>query len=239
MFKKIFLGTFALTTLILGDEVASFAAIKYKADFTKQDHKTQQGIVNEYSRLKKIAKTLEATSLKGDSDFEVAKNLLLIDIWSKKFIQSYNPTEEELKKLYVEQKPSVVAKYELRNILVSYEKNADMILEKLNQIQNPKEKKESFIKYVKSVSNDNVSKNNQGLSPLVDINRLNPQIREALVDKKEGDIIKVNVKDLGTQILYIEKYIPQKEATFEESKEALKELAKKAALNSQIELLSK
>jgi len=114
-----------------------------------------------------------------------------------------------------------------------------MILEKLNQIQNPKEKKESFIKYVKSVSNDNVSKNNQGLSPLVDINRLNPQIREALVDKKEGDIIKVNVKDLGTQILYIEKYIPQKEATFEESKEALKELAKKAALNSQIELLSK
>lgn len=239
MFKKIFLGTFALTTLILGDEVASFTAIKYKADFTKQDRKTQQGIVNEYSRLKKIAKTLEATSLKGDSDFEVAKNLLLIDIWSKKFIQSYNPTEEELKKLYVEQKPSVVAKYELRNILVSYEKNADMILEKLNQIQNPKEKKESFIKYVKSVSNDNVSKNNQGLSPLVDINRLNPQIREALVDKKEGDIIKVNVKDLGTQILYIEKYIPQKEATFEESKEALKELAKKAALNSQIELLSK
>ena len=239
MFKKIFLGTFALTTLILGDEVASFTAIKYKADFTKQDYKTQQGIVNEYSRLKKIAKTVEATSLKGDSDFEVAKNLLLIDIWSKKFIQSYNPTEEELKKLYVEQKPSVVAKYELRNILVSYEKNADMILEKLNQIQNPKEKKESFIKYVKSVSNDNVSKNNQGLSPLVDINRLNPQIREALVDKKEGDIIKVNVKDLGTQILYIEKYIPQKEATFEESKEALKELAKKAALNSQIELLSK
>lgn len=74
---------------------------------------------------------------------------------------------------------------------------------------------------------------------MVDINRLNPQIREALVDKKEGDIIKVNVKDLGTQILYIEKYIPQKEATFEESKEALKELAKKAALNSQIELLSK
>lgn len=239
MFKKIFLGTFALTTLILGDEVASFTAIKYKADFTKQDYKTQQGIVNEYSRLKKIAKTVETTSLKGDSDFEVAKNLLLIDIWSKKFIQSYNPTEEELKKLYVEQKPSVVAKYELRNILVSYEKNADMILEKLNQIQNPKEKKKSFIKYVKSVSNDNVSKNNQGLSPLVDINRLNPQIREALVDKKEGDIIKVNVKDLGTQILYIEKYIPQKEATFEESKEALKELAKKAALNSQIELLSK
>lgn len=239
MFKKIFLSFVAFSSLILADEIASFAAIKYKADFAKQDHKTQQAIVNEYSRVKKVAKTVEATSLKGDTDYEVAKNLLLLDIWSKKFLQSYNPTKEELQKLFVEQKPSVVAKYELRNILVTYEKNADMILEKLNEIQNPKEKKESFIKYVKSVSNDNVSKNNQGLSPLVDVNRLNSQIKEALVDKKEGDIIKVNVKGLGTQILYIEKYIPQKEATFEESEAALKELAKKAALNAQIELLSK
>lgn len=239
MLKKIFLGICIFTTIVLSDEITSFTAIKYKADFSKQDHKTQQAIVNEYSKLKKMAKTVEATSLKGDSDFEVAKNLLLIDIWSKKFIQSYNPSEDELKKLYIEQKPSVVAKYELRNILVSYEKNADMILDKLNQIQNPKEKKNSFIKYVKSVSNDNTSKNNDGLSPLVDENRLNPEIREALKDKKVGDIVKVNIKDLGTQIIYLEKYIPQKEATFEESKDALRELAKKLALNSQIELLSK
>ncbi|QKJ27452.1 peptidylprolyl isomerase [Aliarcobacter cibarius] len=239
MLKKVFLGICIFTTIVLSDEITSFTAIKYKADFSKQDHKTQQAIVNEYSKLKKMAKTVEATSLKGDSDFEVAKNLLLIDIWSKKFIQSYNPSEDELKKLYIEQKPSVVAKYELRNILVSYEKNADMILDKLNQIQNPKEKKNSFIKYVKSVSNDNTSKNNDGLSPLVDENRLNPEIREALKDKKVGDIVKVNIKDLGTQIIYLEKYIPQKEATFEESKDALRELAKKLALNSQIELLSK
>ena len=96
-----------------------------------------------------------------------------------------------------------------------------------------------MVKYVKSVSNDNTSKNNDGLSPLVDENRLNPEIREALKDKKVGDIVKVNIKDLGTQIIYLEKYIPQKEATFEESKDALRELAKKLALNSQIELLSK
>ena len=145
MLKKVFLGICIFTTIVLSDEITSFTAIKYKADFSKQDHKTQQAIVNEYSKLKKMAKTVEATSLKGDSDFEVAKNLLLIDIWSKKFIQSYNPSEDELKKLYIEQKPSVVAKYELRNILVSYEKNADMILDKLNQIQNPKENKNSFI----------------------------------------------------------------------------------------------
>ena len=32
----------------------------------------------------------------------------------------------------------------------------------------------------------NTSKNNDGLSPLVDENRLNPEIREALKDKKVG-----------------------------------------------------
>ncbi|WP_198306184.1 peptidylprolyl isomerase [Arcobacter vandammei] len=239
MIKRALFSLSCFTSLIFADEISSFTAIKYKADFSKQEHKTQQAIVNEYSSLKKLAKTIEAKDLKGDADFEVSKNLLLIDIWSKKFLQSYIPTNEELQKLYLEQKPSVVAKYELRNILVSYEKNADMILEKLNLINNQKEKKDSFIKYVKSVSNDNISKNNQGLSPIVDENRLNPQIKEALAGKKEGDIIKVNVKDLGTQIIYIEKYIPQKEASFEESKDALTELAKKIALNRQIELLSK
>lgn len=239
MFKKLIFSFSILISQLVGDEIGSFTAMKYKADFKKQEHQTQQSIVNEYSRLKKLAKTVEATSLKDDPDFEVSKNMLLIDIWSKKFLQSYNPTEEELKKLYIEQKPTVVAKYELRNILVNYEKNADMIVEKLNQIENPKDRRENFIKYVKSVSNDNVSKNNQGLSPLTDENRLNPQIKEALIDKKEGDIIKVNIKDLGTQIIFIEKYIPQKEASFEESKDALIELAKKIALNKQIELLSK
>lgn len=239
MIKRVFFGLSCFASFVLADEISSFTAIKYKADFSKQEHKVQQAIVNEYSSLKKLAKKVEAKDLKDDADYEVSKNLLLIDIWSKKFLQSYNPTNEELQKLYVEQKPSVVAKYELRNILVNYEKNADMVLEKLNLINNPNEKKESFIKFVKSVSNDNISKNNQGLSPIVDENRLNPQIKEALVGKKEGDIVKVNIKDLGTQILYIEKYIPQKEASFDESKGALIELAKKQALNRQIELLSK
>lgn len=239
MFKNIFFALVLISSSTFADELDSFTAMKYKADFKKQEHKAQQSIVNEYAAVKKLAKIVEVSSLKNDADYEVAKNMLLVDIWSKKFLQAYKPSEEELKNLYLEQKPTVVAKYELRNILVSYEKNADMILDKLNQIQNPKEKKNSFIKYVKSVSNDNTSKNNDGLSPLVDENRLNPEIREALKDKKVGDIVKVNIKDLGTQIIYLEKYIPQKEATFEESKDALRELAKKLALNSQIELLSK
>jgi hypothetical protein len=177
--------------------------------------------------------------MKNDTDVEVAKNLAIIEIWSNKFMQSYKPTEAELNELYKIEKPRTVGKYELRNILVSYEKNADRIIEMLNDIKNKQDKKESFIKYVRSVSNDVASKQNNGLTPLVDENKLNPQIKEALKGKKEGEIVKVNLKDVGTQILYIEKYIPEKIATFEEAKDALINLAKRRALTKEIELLSK
>ena len=152
-------------------------------------------------------------------------------------MQIYKPSNEELNELYKAEKPRVVAKYELRNILVSYEKNADRIIAILNESQNKQEKKDSFIKYVKSVSNDVASKQNDGLTELVDENKLNPQIKAALKDKKEGDIIKVNIKDIGTQILYVEKYIPEKIATFEESKGAVENLAKRKALTKQMEII--
>ena len=106
----------------------------------------------------------------------------------------------------------------------------------LNSTQN---KKETFIKYVRSVSNDVASKQNNGLTELVDENKLNPQIKEALKGKKEEGIVKINLKDLGTQIILIEKYIPEKDATFDEAKEALSNLAKRKALTKEIELLLK
>ncbi len=152
-------------------------------------------------------------------------------------MQFYKPTDIELRELYKIEKPRVVAKYELRNILVSYETNADRIIAILNEMTNLEEKKESFIKYVRSVSNDVASKQNNGLTELVDENKLNPQIKEALKNKKEGDIVKINIKDIGTQILLIEKYIPEKIATFEESKEALNNLAKRKALTNQMEII--
>ena len=174
--------------------------------------------------------------MKNDIDLEVAKNLATVDIWTNKFMQNYKPTNSELLELYKLEKPRVVAKYELRNILVTYEENADRIINMLNSTQN---KKQTFIKYVRSVSNDVASKQNNGLTELVDENKLNPQIKEALKGKKEEDIVKINLKDLGTQIILIEKYIPEKDATFDEAKEALSNLAKRKALTKEIELLLK
>ncbi len=241
MVKKIslcILSTF-LSMNLYADEIASYTAMKYHANYEKQNPKSKESLEKEYQKIKRLSKTLEATVMKNDSDVEVAKNLAIVEIWSNKFMQSYKPSENELNELYKIEKPRTVGKYELRNILVSYEKNADRIIEMLNEIKNKQDKKESFIKYVRSVSNDVASKQNNGLTPLVDENKLNPQIKEALKGKKEGEIVKVNLKDVGTQILYIEKYIPEKIATFEEAKDALINLAKRRALAREMELLSK
>ena len=218
------------------NEVISYSTLKYKIDFDKQNSQLKDSLNQEYNRVKKIAQILESNIMKNDIDLEVAKNLATVDIWTNKFMQNCKPTNSELLELYKLEKPRVVAKYELRNILVTYEENADRIINMLNSTQN---KKETFIKYVRSVSNDVASKQNNGLTELVDENKLNPQIKEALKGKKEEDIVKINLKDLGTQIILIEKYIPEKEASFEESKEALINLAKRKALVKEIDLMLK
>ena len=219
------------------NEIKSYSLLKYQADFNKQTPQLQESITNEYLRVKKIATILQSQEMKNDVDLEVAKNIATLDLWTNKFMQFYKPSQEELTKLYEAEKPRVVAKYELRNILVSYEKNADRIITMLNEIKKLPERKDTFIKYVRSVSNDVASKQNDGLTALVDENKLNPEIKAALKDTKEGDIVKVNIKDIGTQILLVEKYMPEKEASFEESKDALENLAKRKALSKQMEII--
>lgn len=220
-------------------EIASFTAQKHKVDFYKQNPNVKDALANEYEKVEKLAQTLEKDKMKNDVNLKTAKNLITVDIWSEKFLRSYNPTELELNELFKIEKPRIVAKYELRNILVTYEENADKIISALLKTKTKKDRQDSFIKYVKSVSNDLASKQKDGLSDLVDINKLNTEIKSALEGKKEGDIVKVNLKDIGTQIILIEKFIPEKEASFEESKDALINLAKRKALAKEIELLLK
>lgn len=220
-------------------DVASYTAQKHKVDFYKQEANVKDALTKEYAKIEKLAQILEKDKMKDDINLKTAKNIMTVDIWSEKFLRSYNPSDSELKELFKAEKPRVVAKYELRNILVTYEENADKIISALNKSKTKKEKQDSFIKYVKSVSNDLASKQKDGLSDLVDVNKLNLEISTALKNKNEGDIVKVNLKDIGTQIILIEKYIPEKEASFEESKEALINLAKRKALVKEIDLMLK
>ena len=240
-FTALFLCSILFNINLFSDEkeVASYTAQKHKVDFYKQEAKVKEALTKEYDTVVKLSQNLEKDIMKNDINLRTAKNILTVDIWSEKFLRSYVPTDTELKELYKAEKPRIVAKYELRNILVTYEENADKIIAALNRLQNKKDKQESFIKYVKSVSNDLASKQKDGLTDLVDVNKLNIEIKTALKDKNEGDIIKVNLKDVGTQIIFIEKFIPEKDASYIESEEALINLAKRKALAKEMDLLLK
>ena len=240
-FTALFLCSILFNINLFSDEkeVASYTAQKHKVDFYKQEAKVKEALTKEYDTVVKLSQSLEKDIMKNDINLRTAKNILTVDIWSEKFLRSYVPTDTELKELYKAEKPRIVAKYELRNILVTYEENADKIIAALNRLKNKKDKQESFIKYVKSVSNDLASKQKDGLTDLVDVNKLNIEVITALKDKNEGDIIKVNLKDVGTQIIFIERYIPEKEASFQESEEALINLAKRKALVKEMDLLLK
>ncbi|MDX9902026.1 MAG: peptidylprolyl isomerase [Aliarcobacter sp.] len=240
-FTALFLCSILFNINLFSDEkeVASYTAQKHKVDFYKQEAKVKEALTKEYDTVVKLSQNLEKDIMKNDINLRTAKNILTVDIWSEKFLRSYVPTDTELKELYKAEKPRIVAKYELRNILVTYEENADKIIAALNKSKNQKDKQESFIKYVKSVSNDLASKQKDGLTDLVDVNKLNIEIKTALKDKNEGDIIKVNLKDVGTQIIFIEKFIPEKDASYIESEEALINLAKRKALAKEMDLLLK
>lgn len=240
-FTALFLCSILFNINLFSDEkeVASYTAQKHKVDFYKQEAKVKEALMKEYDTVVKLSQNLEKNIMKNDVNLRTAKNILTVDIWSEKFLRSYVPTDTELKELYKAEKPRVVAKYELRNILVTYEENADKIIAALNRLKNKKDKQESFIKYVKSVSNDLASKQKDGLTDLVDVNKLNIEIITALKDKNEGDIVKVNLKDVGTQIIFIEKFIPEKDASYIESEEALVNLAKRKALVKEMDLLLK
>ena len=240
-FTALFLCSILFNINLFSDEkeVASYTAQKHKVDFYKQEAKVKEALTKEYDTVVKLSQNLEKDIMKNDINLRTAKNILTVDIWSEKFLRSYVPTDTELKELYKAEKPRIVAKYELRNILVTYEENADKIIAALNRLKNKKDKQESFIKYVKSVSNDLASKQKDGLTDLVDVNKLNIEIKTALKDKNEGDIIKVNLKDVGTQIIFIEKFIPEKDASYIESEEALFNLAKRKALAKEMDLLLK
>ena len=240
-FTALFLCSILFNINLFSDEkeVASYTAQKHKVDFYKQEAKVKEALTKEYDTVVKLSQNLEKDIMKNDINLRTAKNILTVDIWSEKFLRSYVPTDTELKELYKAEKPRIVAKYELRNILVTYEENADKIIAALNRLKNKKDKQESFIKYVKSVSNDLASKQKDGLTDLVDVNKLNIEIITALKDKNEGDIIKVNLKDVGTQIIFIEKFIPEKDASYIESEEALVNLAKRKALVKEMDLLLK
>ena len=212
-------------------ELQSFAVQKYKVDFKAQTDKSKQDILNEYVQTLKLNEALLST-MKDDSDLKVATAMARINIWSQKYMANINPSDKELKKLYKVEKPKVSARYRLRNILVKDEAQANKLLKQLAKLK--KTKLAKFKELAKNNSIDLNTKNNEGYIGFIDTNKLDKNIQATLKNKKAGAIVKVNVANVGTQILFVEEYQGERKATFEESEQILINLARQEALKEEI-----
>ncbi len=233
------LSSFAFSTeetKVSMDEVASYAAQKYRVSLDAQTEQKQMQLVNEYYQTLKIADAL-LKNMQNDVDLKVVMKLFTVDIWAKKFMTTINPTDEELKKMYEAQKPHSSAKYNLRNILAKDEASADRIIKQLNSIKEFSKVLTKFKEFVKSDSIDPTAKSNGGEIGFIETTKLDETMLALLKDKKAGDIVKVAIPQIGYQILLVEEYQPEKMATFEESKQFLISTSRQEALKKEIDKL--
>lgn len=227
----------ATDTTINTQELSSYVAQKYRVDLNAQTDKAKEDLAAEYSKTIKLSDNI-ASKLKDDMDFKIATRLISIEIWAQKFMANINPTDSELKNIYTLQKPQVEPRYNLSNILLKDEASADKILKSLNGLDKDK-KLTKFKELVKTNSEDFVSRNNEGSLGWIDTNKLDKNIQDKLNGTKKGDLVKVNVPNIGWQVLFVEEYQPKRDATFDEAKQLLVNLAKQEALNKEIEKILK
>jgi hypothetical protein len=218
------------------DEVASYAVQKYRVSLDAQTEQGRTQLVNEYSQTSQIAEAL-SKNMQDDVDLKVVTKLFTVDIWAKKFMATINPTDEELKKMYETQKPQSSSKYNLRNILVKEETSADKLIKQISQIKDVPKQIEKFKELAKKESIDPSAKTTEGEIGFIETNKLDQNMQTLLKGKKGGDLIKINIPQIGWQVLLIEEYQPEKTATFEESKSLLISTIRQESLKKEIDKL--
>lgn len=218
-------------------ELISYAAQKHRVDFRAQTDKSKQDIANEFVQNAKLGSILIAGAMKEDIDYTVATRQIAIDIWAQKFMQNAQISDDQLQELYKKHSPKVAPSYKLRNILLKSDTEADKVIKIIIAAKGKEKQLDTFKKLVQTDSEDFVSRKNGGEIGWVDLNKLDPNIQNALKDKKGGDIVKANVANIGIQVLLIEDSKTEKIATLEEAKETLVQIAKQEMLNQEIKKL--
>lgn len=241
---SLFTASIVLGTTLLGDdftlnqvEVEAYSLQKHRVNFQAQTDKSKQDIINEYLQTSKLADHLTKGMMQNDADLKVATKMLTIEIWAQKFMANINPSDEEIKKLYEKEKPKVPSRYNLRNILVKEEATADKLLKLLNNTKEKSKKLEKFKELVKSDSLDITTKSKGGAIGFVEENKLDKTIQTLLYGKKSGEIVKLNMPNIGWQLFYIEEYQESREANFEESKQFLINGMKQKRLGEEIDTI--
>ncbi len=224
---------------INGAKLQSFTAQKHRVDFNAQTESSKNDILDDYVKTIKLSDKILEGTLKNDPDFEIANRLLAINIWAQKVIKDTKISDRKLRNLYKKHAPMIEARYELRNILLKSETEANKIEKTLKKITNKNKRLEKFKQLVESSSEDFITRKNDGQFEWIDENKLTPTMRDALKGKKSNEIIKVYVENIGWQVLLLEDFQASKKATLEESKAVLTNLAKQEILSKKIKEMLK
>lgn len=223
-------------TLFANQELEFYTIKKYNKDYNKLNTTQKKQISDEYSKLIKVSNLLKK-EVEDIPAYKTINSLTILELWSNHFMNNYNPSEEEIKALYAKLRPKTIVKYKLRNIIVKFEASANKIINKLNNIKEKKKKLDTFVKYVSRYSTDFKTINRDGNLGWVTKNQLNKNVQKQLEGKKDNDLVKINVDNNGWEILFIEKYVPRRDATYKESKKILISTLKKNALARELKML--
>ena len=218
-------------------ELSSFAAQKYKVNFDAQTEQSKQEIAGAYKQTELLSNILANSVMKNDQDLKVATQIATIEIWAQKYMQSISLNKEQMKKLYDKEKPKVSARYNLSNILVKDESSAEKDLKIVASIHDKDKLSKKFAALAQTDSIDPSSKSHDGNIGWIDVNKLQADIQKALKDKKVGDIVKVQIPNLGWQIILVNGYQASRDATLEESSNLLLNIARREALTQEINKL--
>ena len=213
-------------------ELNSFTSQKYKVDFSTQTQENKDKLKKEYEQIVKLSNAI-SKDIKDEIDLKIAVNLITINIWSQKYMKDLKISDEILKELYFKEKPKTVPIYNLYNILLCDKKKAEEILAKLEKTSKEDRLKE-FKKEVNKSSQDFISNKKEGNMGWVEIQQLDKDTQEKIKDKKINELVFSKVENIGYQIILIDDYKPIKDASFDESKSFLINLAKQQELLKKI-----
>lgn len=216
-------------------EMFIFTAQKYKADYTKQPEEAQNELKKEYAMISTVVPKLLAQGLANDDEYKMAIQIVGFEMWVKKYSDSINVSDEELKKIYDERDINNAAAYGVHNILVKDQKTADGIIKTLSAVKDKKALPAKFESLAKEKSIDPVTAQNGGNAGMVELTRMEKPLQDAIASKKTGDFFKYQTGSGGWQVIYIHDYRPDRKATFEEAKPMLINIIKRVEVGKKIQ----
>ena len=218
------------------DEINIYTLKKYKVNYTELKKEKQDKIFQEYKQVQKLADKLNST-VKNDSLYLVNNYINIIDSWSIKFMNNYTPKEDELKAIYSKNNFHTSPEYKLRVLSVKDKKRFQSIFKQLEDRKGKNRRLKLFEYFVNKDSIDETKSKNGDLG-WISLEKLHPDVRQNISKLKISDFISREVEDTF-QIIYMEDKKEPKKASFEQSKQVLINIAKKDAVNREIQKLVK